>query len=95
MPMTVMEQHMSDALSIRKMLAVYDENEELIRLGAYKRGSDRLVDLSMSLKSEIDAIPQQDKSETESMQSVIQRMRGLAEKINSRQGKEENKYQRK
>ena len=87
MPMTVTAQHMSDALSIRKMLAVYDENEELIRLGAYKRGSDRLVDLSMSLKSEIDAILQQDKSETESMQSVIQRMRGLAEKITSRQGK--------
>ncbi len=87
MPMTVTAQHMSDALSIRKMLAVYDENEELIRLGAYKRGSDRLVDLSMSLKSEIDAILQQDKSETESMQSVVQRMRGLAEKITSRQGK--------
>ena len=96
MPMTVTGQHMNDALLIRKMLAVYDvkfgdefndENEELIRLGAYKRGSDRLVDLSISLKTEIDALLQQDKSESESMQNVIQRMRVLAEKINSRQGK--------
>ena len=42
MPMTVTQQHMQDALSIRKMLAVYDENEELIRL---ERIKEVLIDL--------------------------------------------------
>ena len=41
------EDHQSHALKIRQLLAVWSENEELIRLGAYRKGSSVEVDESI------------------------------------------------
>jgi flagellum-specific ATP synthase len=75
------------AREIRKMIAVYQENEELIRLGAYKKGSDTLVDLSIEFKPQIDAFLQQDRREKTSFEEVKKLMELLYEGITSKQKK--------
>ena len=69
------------AREIRKMLAVYQENEELIRLGAYKKGSDALVDLSIQYKPQIDAFLQQDRADKTSFEEMKKLMQMLYEGI--------------
>lgn len=38
---------------IRRLLSVYEENYDLINLGAYKKGSDRVIDEAMSSRDDI------------------------------------------
>jgi flagellum-specific ATP synthase len=59
MPSTVTKEHLSAAQTIRRYLSIYEENEELIRLGAYKKGSDNEVDIAIELKPNIDAFLRQ------------------------------------
>jgi len=67
---TASADQISWAREVRKILAVYQENEELIRLGAYKKGSDPLVDLSIQFKTQIDAFLQQDRSDKTSFEEM-------------------------
>jgi flagellum-specific ATP synthase len=48
MDRVVSERHKADAAYLRKLLAVYRENEELINLGAYARGSNPDVDEALT-----------------------------------------------
>ena len=41
------------ALAIRELLGAYRDHEDLISIGAYRRGSNRSVDLSIDLQDEI------------------------------------------
>jgi flagellum-specific ATP synthase len=47
-------QHVELALKMREMMAVYREAEDLINIGAYKKGTNRKIDLSIELKDSID-----------------------------------------
>lgn len=40
----VVPEHLSSAEKLRSLLATYKENEELIQIGAYKKGSSRAID---------------------------------------------------
>ena len=51
------------ATIVRKYLAIFEENEELIRLGAYKKGSDPEVDISIDLRKKIETLLRQDRTE--------------------------------
>jgi flagellum-specific ATP synthase len=63
MPYTVNGEHLNAATEVRRIMAIYAENEELIRLGAYKRGTDPTVDMSIQLKRDIDDFLRQDREE--------------------------------
>ena len=78
------------AREIRKILAIYHENEELIRLGAYKKGSDPLVDLSIQYKPQIDAFLQQDRVEKTSFEEMKKLMQMLYEGIAAKSKKQKN-----
>ena len=54
MNMTSSAEHQRAALAMRDLIATWRENEELIRLGAYRRGTDPKVDRSIMLKEQID-----------------------------------------
>ena len=73
------------AQGVRKMIAIYNENEELIRLGAYKKGSDALVDLSIQMKPQIDAFLQQDRKDKSSFEEMKRLLQLLYEAISSQQ----------
>ena len=78
MPSTCTEEHITAATRIRRVLAVYQENEELIRLGAYKKGSDAEVDKAIELKTHLDAFLRQDKSEFTSWEECLNVLMTLA-----------------
>ncbi|MEC8379469.1 MAG: FliI/YscN family ATPase [Myxococcota bacterium] len=78
MPATCSEEHIAAATRLRRVLAVYQENEELIRLGAYKKGSDAEVDNAIELKTHMDAFLRQDKSEFTTWEECLNVLMTLA-----------------
>ena len=63
MPATVDENHLRAAMIVRKYLAIFEENEELIRLGAYKKGADPEVDIAIDLRKKIETLLRQERTE--------------------------------
>ncbi|WP_077621964.1 flagellar protein export ATPase FliI [Sediminibacillus massiliensis] len=53
MPQLVSGGHLSLATRTRSLLATYEENQELIQIGAYKRGTSREIDEAISFNSRI------------------------------------------
>jgi flagellum-specific ATP synthase len=52
-------QHREAAQSVRELLAVYREHEDLISIGAYRRGSNAKVDLAIDMHDEINSLLRQ------------------------------------
>ena len=59
MPAVVTEEHMVMARTIRQCIALYNQNRELISIGAYQRGSDPRIDQALMIKPHIDEFTQQ------------------------------------
>jgi flagellum-specific ATP synthase len=53
----------------RKMLAAYANMEELIRIGAYRAGSDPLIDRAIELNPALEAFLAQDKDDATSLEA--------------------------
>ncbi len=53
------DQHRLAATKIRSLLAAYEKNRDLILLGAYKAGADKLVDLAIKKMPALNAFLQQ------------------------------------
>jgi flagellum-specific ATP synthase len=53
------EQHRAAALAIRRLLAAYAENEDLLSIGAYRRGTNRVVDAAIDMRDPIEAMLRQ------------------------------------
>ena len=70
---------MAAMAAIRQVLATYQENEEMIRLGAYKKGSDPSIDRAIELKPRIDTFLRQNKDEFTPFDETIQVMSVLGE----------------
>ena len=79
MPSTTTAGHMSAMAAIRQVLATYQENEEMIRLGAYKKGSDPAIDRAIELKPRIDTFLRQNKDEFTPFDETIQVLSVLGE----------------
>jgi flagellum-specific ATP synthase len=57
-------QHLEAASTLLRLEAAYREKEDLILVGAYQKGSSRVVDTAIELHGEIEAFLQQDSMET-------------------------------
>jgi flagellum-specific ATP synthase/type III secretion protein N (ATPase) len=71
MPFTTMLEQQGAAVRVRDLLATWQENEELVRLGAYHRGSDPAVDRAIQLKPAIDAFLRQRVDDAEPFEQVV------------------------
>ncbi|OZU90320.1 flagellar protein export ATPase FliI [Virgibacillus indicus] len=69
--------HKEVAQEIRSLMAVYEENSELIQIGAYKRGTDREIDRAISFYPKIQLFLKQDIFEYVTFEQSIQMMRDL------------------
>jgi len=58
----------------RRTMAAYADMEELIRIGAYRMGSDALVDRAIQLNPALEAFLAQDKDEATSLDDGFQRL---------------------
>jgi len=50
------EEHKSAAQVIRRLLAAYAEHEDLLSIGAYRRGSNRVVDAAVEMRDAIEEL---------------------------------------
>ena len=62
---------------LRNLLAVYAENEDLINIGAYERGSNPLIDQAIELKPRIDAFLQQKIYEQNDYNMTMQKLKAI------------------
>ena len=68
------------AQAIRELLAAYRDHEDLISIGAYRRGSNRAVDMAIDLKDEIDKFLRQRVEEPCTLTNVQERLAELLRK---------------
>ncbi|WP_414648317.1 FliI/YscN family ATPase [Cedecea sp.] len=59
MPQVVGSQQLKDAARFRELLAIWQENEILIRMGEYQQGSDAEIDCAISAKQALNSFLQQ------------------------------------
>ncbi|MGA2032786.1 MAG: FliI/YscN family ATPase [Thermoguttaceae bacterium] len=55
MPEVTSEEHRRAAFGLRELLAAYRDHEDLISIGAYRRGSNRAVDCAIDLQEDLNA----------------------------------------
>jgi flagellum-specific ATP synthase len=78
MPSTATPEHVQAARDVRAMAAMYRENEELVRLGAYKTGSDPSVDAAIHAWPHIRAFLQQEVEDATPWEETLTRLAQLA-----------------
>ena len=66
------------AATIRELIAVYHENEDLISIGAYRKGSHPQVDAAIQMKPEIDRFLRQAVEESTDMATTSKELSHLA-----------------
>lgn len=81
MPMVVSEEHLLQARRIRQVYSTYKQNQDLIAIGAYARGSDPRIDLAIRAEPAINAFLQQGMTQVlpygESLENMTQLAGGL------------------
>ena len=55
----VTPEHRASAQALREVLAAQKDNEDLVSIGAYRRGSNRSVDLALEMQVEINGFLRQ------------------------------------
>lgn len=60
MPQIVNDEHIKAARTLKRVYSTYSQNKDLINLGAYTKGTDPLIDLSINAAPAIDAFLQQE-----------------------------------
>jgi FliI/YscN family ATPase len=72
------EEHRDSALHLRKLLATYEKQKDLILLGAYERGSDRQVDAAIEAIDDIQGFLKQGQFEKAPMTETLTRLQEMA-----------------
>ena len=78
MPAITTREHMKAAASLRKMMAVYARSEDLIRIGAYQKGSDPELDSAIAKMPAIREFLQQSSQEQPTLAESIARLTELS-----------------
>jgi flagellum-specific ATP synthase len=78
MPAVVTPEHKQAAAAVRRMLAVYARSEDLVRIGAYKAGTDADLDRALRSRQSLRAYLEQDAREEVTLPSSIMRLTALA-----------------
>ena len=81
MPQVTSQQHMQMALKFKKYLSAYEQNKDLISIGAYASGSNPVVDKAIQLKPVIDAYLQQTMSEIYPYDQSLMQLQALTNEM--------------
>ncbi len=63
--------------TLRVLLAAYQKSEDLIRIGAYQKGNDRVLDRAVEILPSLEKFLQQDAHETLSFSTMLQQLKDL------------------
>jgi flagellum-specific ATP synthase len=71
-------EHRAAAQIVRQLLSAYAEHEDLLSIGAYRRGTNRLVDAAVDMREAIDGILRQATDQSLPFETAVQRLVTLA-----------------
>ncbi len=77
MPMCVPEDMRPVLQKAREYMSVYADMEELIRLGAYRKGSDRKLDQAIAINPELEAFLSQQRGEITTMEEGYEMLKSI------------------
>ncbi len=77
----VTEEHKQAAYKMRKLMALYRENKDLIDVGMYNAGSNPKLDIAIELMPQINAFLQQRISDTVTMESTISTLISMMQNV--------------
>ncbi len=81
MPSIASREHINNANIIKDIMAVYKEAEDLINIGAYKRGSNKKIDLAIDIIEDINEFLKQETYESPDINETLDIMNKIIEKI--------------
>jgi flagellum-specific ATP synthase len=81
MPAVTEPSHREHAALFRRLMAVYARSEDLVRIGAYKAGSDSDLDRALRARSAMRAFVTQDSHEHVDFDNCVRRLAALAAEI--------------
>jgi len=78
MPSVCAPEHLAKARHLRSLIASYTASEDLIRVGAYQKGSDPILDHAVAALPDINAFLQQRKDDKTSIDQAIKALLALS-----------------
>jgi flagellum-specific ATP synthase len=69
--------HLQKAQALRRLLAAYTASEDLVRIGAYQKGSDSTLDKALTLIPELDRFLMQKPGEAAPLAETISKLLAL------------------
>jgi flagellum-specific ATP synthase len=79
MPMVTSDEHQTLARALKQAYSLYQENKELITIGAYAKGSDPRVDKAILIKPKLDHFLQQKMKESISYNDCLTQLAALTQ----------------
>jgi len=79
MPDIVSKEHLQEFGTIKNMIAVYREAEDLINIGAYREGANAEIDRSVQLHHPIQNFLKQDMLDNFTFDETLEIMKGIVE----------------
>lgn len=81
MPQVTSPEHMQRALTFKKFLSAYEQNKDLISIGAYAAGSNPVVDKAIQFKPVMDAYLQQGMTEIAPYDQALMQLQALTQQM--------------
>jgi FliI/YscN family ATPase len=81
MPEIVSAEHWRAAQTVRTLLAALRDNEALLRLGAYRQGTEPVLDVAINLRDDLTALLRQDRDERADYADTVARLCHIADRV--------------
>jgi flagellum-specific ATP synthase len=79
MPAVCSPEHLGKASALRSLLATYTASEDLVRIGAYQKGTDPVLDQALAVLPELNRFLQQGPGDAVSLEQNVNKL--LAVKV--------------
>jgi flagellum-specific ATP synthase len=95
MPEVTDQEHRQAVLALRDLLAAYRDHEDLISIGAYRRGSNRTVDAAVEILDDVNRYLRQPIEQPSTIgdarEGLLQLYRQYQERLGAQQGAQQSK----
>jgi flagellum-specific ATP synthase len=77
MPMVCSKEHLAKSHALRRLLATYQASEDLVRIGAYQKNSDPLLDKALEVMPELNRFLEQDPDDAAPFTETVSKLLGV------------------
>ena len=86
MPEVTSDEHLQAALIVRQLLAAHRDHEDLLSIGAYRRGSNAAVDVACDMQEQLNGFLRQAVAKRSSVEDASAALVGLRQQVAQRLG---------